>query len=188
MATIRGVIFDYGSTLITFDGDWAEIRKQAHRALLEALRADGVELRETTFLERLARKFDDYERKRLQNHIETTATAVLVETLQAERRPAAAAEPAAARAARNVRGVGIALEAFPPNPHRASRKIRALGLRMAMLSNASDAPTYGGCWPTIGWKKYSIRWSSPPRSASASRTRARSSRSSRRGEFRPRRS
>jgi putative hydrolase of the HAD superfamily len=138
MATIRGVIFDYGSTLITFDGDWAEIRAQAHRALLEALRADGVKLRESSFLERLARKFDEYERKRLIDHAETTATAVLVETLQAERVPP---QPLS-RLQRGLRAMYAVSEShwkLFPQTHTALRRIRALGLRMAMLSNASDA-------------------------------------------------
>ena len=137
MGTIRGVIFDYGSTLITFDGDWAEVRKQAHHALLEELRSDGVEPRESSFLDRLARKFDEYERKRLLDHIETTSTAVLVETLQAEGVPP---QPLS-RIQRSLRAMYTVYEShwkLFPQTQSALRKIRALGLRMAMLSNASD--------------------------------------------------
>jgi putative hydrolase of the HAD superfamily len=134
---IRGVIFDYGSTLITFDGDWTEVRAQAHRALLETLRRDGVEPREPQFLDRLARKFDEYERKRLADHIETTATCVLVETLQAEGIPP---QPLS-RIQRALRAMYSVYEShwkLFPQTHAALRKIRALGLRLAMLSNASD--------------------------------------------------
>ena len=137
MGTIRGVIFDYGSTLITFDGDWAAVRVQAHHALLEALRSDGVEPRETQFLDRLARKFDEYERKRLVDHMETTATAVLVETLQAEGVPP---QPLS-RIQRALRAMYEVYEShwkLFPQTLGALRKIRALGLRLAMLSNASD--------------------------------------------------
>ena len=138
MTTIRGVVFDYGSTLITFDGDWAEVRTQAHRALLDALRREGVEPREAAFLDRLARKFDEYERKRLLDRIETTATAVLVETLQAEGMPP---QPLS-RIQRALRAMYMVYEShwkLFPQTQSSLRKIRALGLRMAMLSNSSDA-------------------------------------------------
>jgi putative hydrolase of the HAD superfamily len=137
MAKLRGVIFDYGSTLITFDGDWAEVRTLAHRALLETLQNDGVVLRESSFLDRLARKFDENDRQRLADHIETTATAVLVETFQAE---GVTPQPLS-RIQRALRAMYTVYEShwkLFPQTHAALRKIRALGLRLAMLSNAAD--------------------------------------------------
>jgi len=134
---IRGVILDYGSTLITFDGDIAEVRGRAHRALREALRRDGVALREPSFRDRLARKFDEYDRKRAVDHLETTAFAVLVATVQEEGLPPQPVE--VLRSA--LRSMYEVYEAhwklFPETP-AALEKIRATGLRMAMLSNASD--------------------------------------------------
>jgi putative hydrolase of the HAD superfamily len=134
---IRGVIFDYGSTLITFEGDWTEVRAQAHRALLETFRREGLEPREPQFLDRLARTFDEYDRKRRADHAETTATCVLVETLQAEGIPP---QPLS-RIQRALRAMYAVYEShwkLFPQTHAALRKIRALGLRLAMLSNASD--------------------------------------------------
>jgi HAD superfamily hydrolase (TIGR01662 family) len=138
MAKLRGVIFDYGSTLITFEGDLAEVRALAHHALYNVLRKDGVELRESSFLDRLARKFDENDRQRLVDHIESTATAVLVETFRAEGVPPQPLE----RIQRALRAMYAVYEShwkLFPETHAALRKVRALGLRMAMLSNSADA-------------------------------------------------
>jgi putative hydrolase of the HAD superfamily len=153
MGSLRGVIFDYGSTLIRFDGDWAAVRVQAHRALLDALRGDGVTPRASSFLDRLARTFDEYERKRLVDHIETTATAVLVETLQAEGVPP---QPLS-RIQRALRAMYAVYEShwiLFPQTHSALRKIRALGLRLAMISNASDEENVRRMLATHRLEKY----------------------------------
>lgn len=134
---IRGVILDYGNTLITFDGDIAEVRGQAHRALMETLRREGLAVREPSFRDRLARKFEAYDRKRAVDHLETTAAAVLVATIAEEGLPPQPVD----RLRRALRSMYEIYEAhwrlFPESP-TALEKIRASGLRMAMLSNASD--------------------------------------------------
>jgi putative hydrolase of the HAD superfamily len=153
MGNLRGVIFDYGWTLISFDGDLAAVRAQAHRALLDALRSDGVTPRASSFLDRLARTFDEYERKRLVDHIETTATAVLVETLQAEGMPP---QPLS-RIQRALRAMYAVYEShwiLFPQTHSALRKIRALGVRLAMISNASDEENVRRMLATHRLEKY----------------------------------
>jgi putative hydrolase of the HAD superfamily len=134
---IRGVILDYGSTLITFDGDPAEVRGRAHRALIDALRRDGVAVREPSFANRLARKFEAYDRKRAVDHMETTAGCVLVETIKDEGLPLQTDDVLR-------RGLRAMFEVFEahwklfPDSLTALEKIRSAGLRLAMLSNASD--------------------------------------------------
>jgi HAD superfamily hydrolase (TIGR01662 family) len=134
---LRGAILDYGNTLITFEGDVAEVRVLAHRALLESLRRDGLAPREPSFLDRWARKFLAYERKRSIDHLEPTAMAVLVATIQEEGLPPQA-EGMLRRALRSMYEVFEAQWKLFPDSQEALEKIRGSGLRMAMLSNASD--------------------------------------------------
>jgi putative hydrolase of the HAD superfamily len=134
---IRGAILDYGSTLITFDGDVAEVRGRAHRAMLESLRGAGVTLREKSFLARLAHNFEAYDRKRAADHTETTALSVLTAVLEALKVPP---QPITIlrRALRSMYEVYEAHWILFPDSIAALEKIRAAGLRTAMLSNASD--------------------------------------------------
>lgn len=134
---IRGVILDYGSTLITFDGDIAEVRGRAHQALFETLRRDGVALHEPSFRKRFARKFDEYGRKRAVDHVETTGISVLVATIQEEGLPPLPVD-ALRRALRSMYEVYESHWKLFPDALAALEKIRSTGLRMAMLSNASD--------------------------------------------------
>lgn len=134
---IRGVILDYGSTLITFEGDVAEVRGRAHRALFDLLHSEGLPLREPSFLDRLARKFDENDRKRAVDHVEPTALAVLVAVVHEEGLPPQPVE-------RLRKALRVMYEVYEshwrlfPDSQEALEKIRATGLRMAMLSNASD--------------------------------------------------
>jgi putative hydrolase of the HAD superfamily len=134
---IRGVILDYGSTLITFDGDVAEVRGRAHRALLATLCGEGLKLKEKRFLARLARKFEAYQRKRAADHRETTAFSVLAAVLEEEKVPPQQVT-VMRRALRSMYEVFEAHWKLFPESIPALEKIRAAGLRTALLSNASD--------------------------------------------------
>ena len=134
---LRGVILDYGSTLIGFDGVSGEVRGRAHRAMLETLRGEGLVLREQAFLARLAGKFKAYDRKRAADHREPSAFSVLTAVLAEEK---LAPQPPALlrRALRSMYEVYEAHWKLFPESLPALERIRAAGLRMAMLSNASD--------------------------------------------------
>ncbi len=134
---IRGVILDYGSTLIFFDGDVAEVRGRAHRALLATLCGEGLKLKEKRFLARLARKFEAYDRRRAVDHTETTSFSVLAAVLEEEKVPP---QPVTVmrRALRSMYEIFEAHWKLFPDSIPALEKIRAAGLRTAMLSNASD--------------------------------------------------
>jgi HAD superfamily hydrolase (TIGR01662 family) len=134
---LRGVIFDLGSTLITFTGDLAEVRARAHCALLEELRGDGLALRPRRFLPRLARRFDEYDRKRASDHLEPTALSVLTAVLREEK----VTPPPADRLNRALQAMYEVYELnwkLFPDSIAALERIRARGLRLALLSNAAD--------------------------------------------------
>ncbi len=54
------VIFDLGHTLLRFDADWHEVRKESTAALLKALQAEGYQLDSEQFAEDLHERFDYY--------------------------------------------------------------------------------------------------------------------------------
>jgi putative hydrolase of the HAD superfamily len=134
---IRGVILDYGSTLITFEGSVAEVRERAHRALLATLCGEGLKLKDRRFLARLARKFEAYDRRRAVDHKETTSFSVLAAVLEEEKVPP---QPVTVlrRALRSMYELYEAHWKLFPDSIPALEKLRAAGLRTAMLSNASD--------------------------------------------------
>jgi putative hydrolase of the HAD superfamily len=134
---VRGVVFDLGSTLVTFAGDVAEVRARAHAALQAELRGEGLALRPRRFLQRLARKFDEYDRKRAGDDLEPTALSVLTAVLREEKVPPQPAD-------RLRRALQAMYEVYElhwqlfPDSIAALEKIRACGLRLALLSNAAD--------------------------------------------------
>jgi HAD superfamily hydrolase (TIGR01509 family) len=134
---LRGVIVDYGSTLITFAGDVAEVRGRAHRALLAELQGEGLALRPRRFLPRLARKFDEYDRKRAGDNLEPTSLAVLAAVLQEEKIPPQP-DVLLRRALQAMYEVYEVHWQLFPDAIPALEKIRARGMRLAMLSNAAD--------------------------------------------------
>jgi putative hydrolase of the HAD superfamily len=135
---IRGVILDYGSTLIAFEGNLEEARGRAHQALWESLRGEGLDLREEKFLRRFERKYDAYDRRRMIDHKETTAYTVLRETLR-EEKVAPQPEEKLRRALRAMYEIYESHWKPYPESIPAIEKIRAAGLRLAMCSNAGDA-------------------------------------------------
>ena len=74
---IQGVVFDLGSTLIRFEGDWLEARQLGAQALVEQLRTDGLNLDEPTFLEAFVQAMDTNSRVREENCRERTTALLL---------------------------------------------------------------------------------------------------------------
>ena len=85
---IGGVIFDLGSTLIHFDGDWDEAFAQGLEALSSQLAGDDAALDLDAFRDAFRREMETAQRIRLQDHVERTTESVLRRTLHALGRPA----------------------------------------------------------------------------------------------------
>lgn len=134
---VDGVIFDYGSTLIQFDADFPSVRTSAHHALVCALAAEGISLQEDAFLERFCRKMVESDTRRNRDRLEVTAGEILAETLREE----GIATLSPSRIKRVLRKMyAVFEEHWKPYPetHEALRQIKALRLRLAMVSNAAD--------------------------------------------------
>lgn len=133
---IRGVIFDLGNTLMYFDGDWRDVMTRGAEKMAESLRASGVPVSEhfaADFLEQRERG----RAHTADDNIEYGARQALQDTL--------------ARSGLNPVGEHLSREAifafFGPEragwrPYPDARltlaQLRARGLKLGLLSNATD--------------------------------------------------
>lgn len=76
------IIFDLGSTLITFDGVWSDVLARAERALVQDLLDRGIELENPAFLEALHARFQAYYEQRETDLIEHTTIDILTRLLK----------------------------------------------------------------------------------------------------------
>lgn len=77
MTEINTVLFDLGSTLIYFDGEWPNALAKADAALLRSLQSSGLALDDGAFLTEFRREVDAYYRERDTEFIEYTTHYVL---------------------------------------------------------------------------------------------------------------
>jgi HAD superfamily hydrolase (TIGR01509 family) len=136
---IHGVIFDLGSTLLysQADGLWETILPRMNADLLAGLQAHGYRRLGAEFVQHFAATFSAVDRQRQQDWQETTAVWVLEKTL---------ADLGAARPPAQVsRDVLRAYYAYSeslwrpmPGVYEVLERLVAQGLKLAIISNASD--------------------------------------------------
>jgi putative hydrolase of the HAD superfamily len=78
---IRGVIFDLGSTLIRFEGEWPEILQESSQILANQLEKDGYHLDGTSFLEEFMQEMQESYHMREQDWVERTTASLLRKVL-----------------------------------------------------------------------------------------------------------
>jgi HAD superfamily hydrolase (TIGR01549 family) len=83
MAQIEYILFDLGSTLLYFDGDWPEVFLRAQESLLAQLHATGLALDGTAFLADYRDRIEAYYTERESEFVEHTTAYILGETLAA---------------------------------------------------------------------------------------------------------
>ena len=74
---ISGVIFDLGSTLIRFAGDWSILRQDSLDLLIAQLQEDGLDFDRSDFRTAFAQALEDYDLQRLSNQLERSTTSLL---------------------------------------------------------------------------------------------------------------
>jgi len=131
------LLFDLGSTLIYFSGDWPQVMADSLRACTHTLRELGYALDEQAFPLAYYALIQEYQRRRGEPFIEFTAGHVLREALAAHSQP----EPAEEH-------ITAALKAFyavsqhhwlvEEDAHPTLQSLRAAGCRLGIVSNASD--------------------------------------------------
>ena len=135
---IQGVVFDLGSTLIRFEGDWLEARQLGAQALVEQLRTDGLNLDEPTFLEAFVQAMDTNSRVREENCRERTTALLLRKVIEDFGLPPITEEKIQ-RALIKFYAVGEAQ--WEPMPHLYDMLdvLEREGMRLGIISNAGDA-------------------------------------------------
>lgn len=78
---IRGVIFDLGSTLIRFNGDWLEILKESAQNLTEYLEREEFDLGGKSFSDALTREIMESYQARETDWIERTTASLLTKIM-----------------------------------------------------------------------------------------------------------
>jgi HAD superfamily phosphatase (TIGR01668 family) len=150
---IEGIIFDLGSTLIHFDGDWKSVWPRSLAALEAALHESGVNWRTQDLLGEFAGRMEQYQRNRLGDHVEHTTRAVLEDAL----------------ASVGIRGVDpdvitLALERMyslteqrwgpVPDLENTLDSLQQRGLRLGLLSNAADEANVQRLIDKVGIRSY----------------------------------
>lgn len=78
---IQVVFFDFGDTLLFFDGDWEEIQNQSMNTLWQYLAGYGFQMQKATFEKEFSSRMASYYQSREQNYQELTTAYILAQTL-----------------------------------------------------------------------------------------------------------
>ncbi|NOR90196.1 MAG: HAD-IA family hydrolase [Anaerolineales bacterium] len=78
---IRGAIFDLGSTLIRFEGDWPILLQDSLDLLIDQLQEDGLVFDQNDFRSAFERALEAYDHQRQSNQLERSTASRLQETL-----------------------------------------------------------------------------------------------------------
>ena len=137
---IRGVIFDLGSTLICTEHEhnWGAVLPRMRADLVAHLQAAGYALDEPAFLNRLAARFDEFDRQRQTDWVEYTTGWILRTTL-AEMGAPPIPPAALAEALRVYYAYSESLWRPAPGVHALLQNLAGTGRRLAIVSNAGDA-------------------------------------------------
>ena len=137
MPAIHGVIFDFGSTLIRFRGDWTVVLTQGRQAMIAWLQQAGYPLQATAFDQAVQRAFESNFRDRRSDHRERASRQILREVLTAQGVTQVSDEQIG-QALRRLYAPSETCWSPVPGVHGVLARLRDRGLRLGMLSNASD--------------------------------------------------
>ena len=79
---ISGAIFDLGSTLIRFEGDWPILVQKILNLLCEQLEEDGLVVTRSEFARAFESAWEAYDLQRQSDHMERSTTVVLIDVLR----------------------------------------------------------------------------------------------------------
>jgi HAD superfamily hydrolase (TIGR01549 family) len=131
------ILFDLGSTLIYFDGDWAEVLPELDQALLASLEEEGLALRQTDFLIRFEAQMQAYYSQRDTEFIEYT-TAFVVRSVLADMGFTGVSEETIRRSVEAMYAVSQKRWQPEPDALPTLSALRQRGYRLGLISNAGD--------------------------------------------------
>lgn len=135
---IRGAIFDLGSTLIHFDGDWPTVMRAGLDALVASLKEQGAPTDAASLREAFRKEQEAAQQGRLADNVERTTASVLRQVL-ARLGDSAVPQEAIDRAVEAL--FAVSEQHWQPMPGAAPMltRLKDGGLKLGMVSNASDA-------------------------------------------------
>lgn len=134
---IRGVIFDLGSTLIRFNGDWPEMLQESSQGLTEVLEQEGYSLDSRSFIEVFTSEMTEGFRAREKDWIERT-TSSLLRKVMSHFGHEQVSDETVDRAL--VRFYAVSEGRWEPmdGVYGVLDELRESGLRLGLISNAGD--------------------------------------------------
>jgi HAD superfamily hydrolase (TIGR01662 family) len=135
---IEGAVFDLGSTLIRFTGDWKLVVEDGFRVMIESLLESGFELDAQDFYRVFQRAWQDSTSERDSDHIERPMTELL-ERVLAEQGCSPIPKDAVDLAVERMFSTSEAFWHPMPGVHSVLQELEQAGLRLAIVSNASDS-------------------------------------------------
>lgn len=136
-ARINTVLFDLGSTLIYFDGDWSQVVQEGNTKLLSFLRTAGYQLDETYFIQRFRSELQAYFIERETEFIEYTSAYILRQVLS-EFGYSTFSDQIIQDALAAMYAVTQAYWKTEPDAHSTLSVLQEKGYRLGLISNASD--------------------------------------------------
>jgi putative hydrolase of the HAD superfamily len=137
MPHIESVIFDLGSTLIYFEGEWQEVILQGNQSLLAHLKEAGIELDGDRFLTQFKARLDEYYVQREAEFIEYT-TRYILRTLLGEWEYPDVPEAVLESALESMYAIAEAHWKVEDDAIPTLEYLRAQGYRLGLISNAGD--------------------------------------------------
>jgi HAD superfamily hydrolase (TIGR01662 family) len=135
--TLRAVLFDLGSTLIYFDGDWKRINRQRNSVLLERLHDSGVHPHQELFLDKFHVALSAYFSERDTEFIEYT-TAHILRTVLAELGQPPLSDPTVRHVLAGMYAVTQKHWLREDDALPTLETLRDMGFKLGLISNASD--------------------------------------------------
>lgn len=135
--SLEAVIFDLGSTLIYFKGEWPEVLRQSDLQLLKHLQTAGIQLDGEAFLAEFRSHLEAYYAERDTEFIEHT-TAHYLRTLLAKWGYPEVSETLISRALQAMYAVSQARWQPEADAIPTLEILRQQGYRLGLISNASD--------------------------------------------------
>ena len=135
---IRGAIFDLGSTLIRFDGDWPILLQESLDLLIDQLQEDGLDFDRSDFRSAFERALEAYDHQRQSNQLERSTASLLQETLS----PFGCEEISPDILGRGLkRFYSVSETHWQPMPalHTVLDELQDEGRLLGLISNAGDA-------------------------------------------------
>lgn len=134
---IQGVIFDLGSTLIRFTGEWPQVFSHSLDVLVDQLDRAGVFFDHAQFKRVFESALAEYHQQRDVDLVERTTEVVLMKTLK-EISGRSPPRPVIKLALEEMYHVSQEHWDILPSTHEVLEELEARELRLGLISNASD--------------------------------------------------